>query len=189
MALSALTKDLMDKLARGIASTKVLAVTNGQVALSTLDFSAAGQIFSIENSFALDWPAPTLNPIKVDQGEMTIALDVDKGDITFSANYPTVAEAALAEFFKMGKASTVKSSATVSYAGTSMFTTPKTTEVSLLVEDENQEFGIVFARVALTARLAYDSDNEIWYIGLDGQVLANLKDGEGDVLVAPKTTS
>lgn len=186
MALSNLTQALLDKLARGIASTKVLAA-NGEVALSTLDFSNAGQIFSIEDSLSIDWPEPTINSVKVDQGQQTIAIDVEKGDITFSANYPTIAEEALAEFFESGKECVVTSSAGQTYTGTSIFTSAKTTEVSLLIEDENKDFALVFARVSLTARLAYDTENKIWYIGLNGQVLANLKDGEGDVLIAPKT--
>lgn len=189
MALNSLTKDLLAALGKGIASTKILPVVDGKVTMSGLDFTDAGQIFSIEDSFALDWAEPTLDETKVDQGLATIDIKIEQGEITFAANYPTIAEEAMKEFFKTSTAGqvTVIGDAEHSYKGTSIFTDPKTTEVSLLIEDQNQEFAVVLARVSITARLAYDGDKKIWYIGLNGRVLSNLKDGEGDALVAKKT--
>lgn len=188
MALSNLTKDLLSAISKGIASTKVLAVPeNGQVTFSNLDFTSAGQIFSIEDSFSIEWGEPTITEIKVDQGLASIDTKIEQGEVTFSANYPTIAEAALAEFFKAGNTSiSVTADATHSYTGKSIFTDPKSTELTMLIEDQNQEFGIVLARVSVTARLAYDSDSKIWYIGLDGRVLTNLKSNEGDILIAKK---
>lgn len=189
MALNSLTKDLLSAISKGISSTKILPVPEGgQVTMASLDFTDAGQIFSIEDSFALDWGEPTLTEVKVDQGLATIDVKIEQGEITFAANYPTIAEAAMKEFFKASTSQvTITGDATHSYKGTSIFTDPKTTEASLLIEDQNQEFAVVLARVSLTARLAYDSDTNIWYIGLDGRVLTNLKSGEGDILVAKKT--
>lgn len=183
---STFTRALLDKLARGIAKTSILPVVNGSVALKTLDFSTAGLLYSVEDSLNLDWPEPTLEEIRVDQGLATIAMDVDKGDIAFSANYPAIAEVALKEFFKEGYASTITAPDGTRYAGTSIFIEPKTTEVSVLIEDMDQQYSITMARVALTARLAYDPDKKLWYIGLNGRVLANLADNEADVLVGAK---
>lgn len=184
---STLTKELLAQLGRGITSTRLLPVADGSVTVSTLNFTNAGLIYSIEDSFAIDWGEPTLNNIRVDQGQQVIAVDTEQGDITFSANYPTIAEAALSEFFKVGKASVVTTDTNVTFTGKSYFTDPRTVECSLLVEDADSEFVIIFARVSITARLAYDNDTKIWYIALSGRVLANLADGEGDIIVAPKT--
>ena len=192
------TKALLASLARGIATTKIKDVpAGGEVTLSALDFSSgAGELFSIEGSFNLDWPEPTLDEIRVDQGLQTIAMDVDKGDISFSANYPAVAEAALKYFFKNDEVSATitteaagTSTPAVTYTGTSFFIQPKTAEVSIAIEDQDQKYCITMARVALTARLAYDADNKIWYIGLNGRVLTNLKAGEADMVVAARNNS
>lgn len=187
MAIDKLTKDLLAKIGKGIAHTRVLGVTDGKVTFSNLDFSQGGEIFSIENSLEINWDEPTLSELKVDQGLQTIDISIEQGELTFAANYPTLAEDALAEFFKTAKtASTIKASADVSYTGKSIFTEPKTTELSILIEDQNEAFGICLARVSVTARLALDNDSKVWYIGLNGRVLANLEDGQGDILVAPK---
>lgn len=184
---STLTKDLLSKLMRGIAKTSVAPVTDGSVTFSSSTFSDAGQIFSIEDSLSIEWSEPNITEVRVDQGLQTIAMDVEKGDITFSANYPTVAAAALSEFFKCSAGSiSITSADGVAYTGTGVFLEPKTTEVSLLIEDMNEAYSIAFARVSLTARLAYDTDTRVWYIGLNGRVLNNLADNQPDAVVSEK---
>lgn len=188
---STLSKDLLNSLARGIATTKILPVaSSGAVTMSGLDFTSAGLLYSIEGSLAIEWAEPTLEEIKVDQLQQTIAVDIEKGDITFTANYPTIAEAALQELFKADSTSkTVTADANTQYQGKGIFLTPKQTEVTMMIEDQDQKYAVIFARVSLTARLVYDSDNRIWYIGLDGRILANLADGEPDALIIPKKVS
>lgn len=182
------TKALLDKLARGIAKTYVTNVTNGSVTFSADTFANAGLLYSTEGSMEIDWPEPDISEIRVDQGLQTIAMDVDKGDITFAANYPALAAVVLSEFFKtVGSANvTITSPDGVTYTGPGLSTEPKTTEVSILIEDMDNEFSITMARVSLTARLAYDSENKLWYIGLNGRVLTNLAEGQPDVVVAEK---
>ena len=97
---STFTKDLLAKLMRGIAKTSIAPVTDGSVTFSSSTFANAGQIFSIEDSLSIEWSEPTITEVRVDQGLQTIAMDIEKGDITFSANYPTVASAAISELFK-----------------------------------------------------------------------------------------
>ena len=187
MALSSLTKDLLNSLARGIATTKVISAGTGSVTMGSLDFTSAGLLYSIEGSLNIEWAEPTLEEIKVDQMQQTIAVDVEKGDITFTANYPTIAQAALAEFFKADETSkTVTADSSTQYQGKGIFLTPQQTEVTMMIEDQEQKWAVIFARVSITARLVYDSDNRIWYIGLDGRVLANLASGEPDALIIPK---
>jgi hypothetical protein len=185
---STLTKDLLNSLARGIATTKILpGAANGAVTMSSLSFTTAGLIYSIEGSLSIEWAEPTLEELKVDQGQQSIAVDIEKGDITFSANYPTIAQAALTEFFDADSTSvTVTADASHQYQGKGIFLTPKQTEVTMMIEDQDQEWAIIFARVSLTARLVYDSDNRIWYIGLNGRILSNLADGQPDALIIPK---
>ena len=188
---STLTKDLLNSLARGIATTKILPVaSNGAVTTGSLDFTSAGLLYSIEGSLAIEWAEPTLEEIKVDQLQQTIAVDVEKGDITFTANYPTIAQAALVELFKADNTEkTITADSSTQYKGKGIFLTPQQTEVSMMIEDQDQKYAVIFARVSLTARLVYDSDNRIWYIGLDGRVLANLASGEPDALILPKKTA
>lgn len=192
MAISSTTlkKELLDSLARGIASTKILPVTSGSVTTGSLDFTNAGLIYSIEGSLNIEWAEPTLEELKVDQMQQTIAVDVEKGDITFSANYPTIAEAAIAEFFEADSTSkTITADASTQYQGKGFFLSPKQTEVSMMIEDQAKNFAVIFARVSLTARIVYDSDNRIWYIGLDGRILSNLAENEPDALIIPKKSA
>lgn len=192
MAISSATlkKELLDSLARGIASTKILPVTSGSVTTGSLDFTNAGLIYSIEGSLNIEWAEPTLEELKVDQMQQTIAVDVEKGDITFSANYPTIAEAAIAEFFEADSTSkTITADASTQYQGKGFFLSPKQTEVSMMIEDQAKNFAVIFARVSLTARIVYDSDNRIWYIGLDGRILSNLAENEPDALIIPKKSA
>lgn len=192
MAISSTTlkKELLDSLARGIASTKILPVTSGSVTTGSLDFTNAGLIYSIEGSLNIEWAEPTLEELKVDQMQQTIAVDVEKGDITFSANYPTIAEAAIAEFFEADSTSkTITADSSTQYQGKGFFLSPKQTEVSMMIEDQAKNFAVIFARVSLTARIVYDSDNRIWYIGLDGRILSNLAENEPDALIIPKKSA
>ena len=190
---STFTKDLLAKLARGISKTYIAPVTDGSVTFSSTTFSNAGLLFSVEGSLTIDWSEPSIDEIRVDQGLQTIAMDVEKGDITFSANYPTMAGAALSEFFeKVGNSDfTVATPDTtpISFTGPGFTLEPKTTEVSVMITDMNEQFAITMARVSLTARIAYDSDNKIWYIGLNGRVLANLAANQPDVVIAEKVTT
>ena len=157
--------------------------------MGSLNFSSAGLLYSIEGSLSIEWAEPTLEELKVDQMQQTIAVDIEKGDITFTANYPTIAQAALAELFKADNTEkTVTADSSTQYKGKGIFLTPQQTEVTMMIEDQDQKYAVIFARVSLTARLVYDSDNRIWYIGLDGRILANLKSGEPDALIIPKYT-
>ena len=180
------TKALLDKLARGIAKTYINPVTDGSVTFDANAFANAGLLYSIEGSMEIDWPEPDISEIRVDQGLQTIAMDVKKGDITFSANYPTAAAAALNEFFKtVGAANfTFTDPDGQSFSGPGLSTEPKTTEVSILIKDMDEKFTIAMARVSLTARIAYDTDTRVWYIGLNGRVLTNLAENQPDVVVA-----
>lgn len=182
------TKALLDKLARGIAKTYINPVTDGSVTFDANAFANAGLLYSIEGSMEIDWPEPDISEIRVDQGLQTIAMDVEKGDITFSANYPTAAAAALSEFFKtVGVANfTFTDPDGQSFSGPGLSTEPKTTEVSILIKDMDEQFTIAMARVSLTARIAYDTDTRVWYIGLNGRVLTNLAENQPDVVVAEK---
>ena len=147
---STLTKSLLDSLARGIATTKILPVASGgAVTMSSLDFTSAGLIYSIEGSLSI----------------------------------------ALGEFFDADSTTaTVTADASHQYQGKGIFITPKQTEVTMMIEDQDQNYAVIFARVSLTARLVYDTDTRIWYIGLNGRILSNLGEGQPDALIIPKKT-
>lgn len=184
------TKALLSKIQRGIGVTSIVPCVDGGQTFSATTFADAGKIYSIEGSFAIDWPEPDVTVVRIDQNLKQILMNVENGDITFSANYPTTAAAAINELFNIESASvSITSADGVSYSGVGISLDPKTTEVSLLVEDEAASGSIAFARIAMTARFAYDSDNRLWYIALSGRVLENLTDGQPDVVVSEVATA
>lgn len=184
-----LTHALLSDLHKGIAQTALLPVVDGQGTLNAADFSDADLLYSIKDSFDISWDEPTVEEIKVDQNDETIDTNMtDEGEVTLTANYPSNAGAALEYFFKKAKAVTgVTGPNGKTYSGSSYFKRPKTIEVSLMSTSSSEESCVIFARFQITARFLRDSDTGLWYIGLTGKMLTNLKDGEGDfaVLKAP----
>lgn len=184
-----LTHALLADLNKGITKTAFLPISEGQATLNAADFSAADLIYSIKNSFSMDWSEPTIDEIKVDQNDEVIDTDMsDIGEVTITANYPSQAGTALAYFFTQAKSlSGVKdpgwTSGDATFEGASFFRKPKQVEGSLLCTSASGKSMIVFARVQITARELRDNDTGLWYIGLTGKMLTNLKDGEGDFAV------
>ena len=184
-----LTHALLADLHKGIAKTALLPVSEGQATLNAADFTAADLLYSLKDSFAVDWSEPTVDEIKVDQNDETIDSDMsDIGEVTITANYPSQAAVALEYFFTKAKAiSGVKgpgwTSGDATYEGASFFKKPKQIEVSLMSTSASEKSCIIFARVQFTAREQRDNDTGLWYIAVTGKMLSNLKDGEGDFAV------
>ena len=184
-----LTHALLADLHKGITATALIPCLNGSATLNAADFSDADLIYSLKDSFQVDWSEPTVDEIKVDQNDETIDSDMsDIGDVTITANYPTQAVAALEYFFEKAKAvSGVKGpgweSGDATYSGASFFKKPKQVEVSLMSTSASGKSCIIFARVQFTAREQRDNDTGLWYIALTGKMLSNLADGEGDIAV------
>ena len=185
-----LTHALLSDLHKGINKTALLPCpSTGEVTLAAADFSAADLLYSLKDSFAVDWSEPTLDEITVDQADEVIDTDMsDIGEVTITANYPTQATAALEYFFTKAKAITgVKgpgwASGDATYEGASFFKMPKQIECSLMSTSASGKSAIVFARVQFTAREQRDNDTGLWYIAVTGKMLSNLKDGEGDFAV------
>ena len=188
-----LTHALLSDLHKGISQTALLPIADGQGTLNAADFSAADLIYSIKDSFTVEWSDPTVDEILVDQNDEVIDTNMsDEGQVTISANYPSQATAALGYFFTQAKTLSgvvgpAVGSDSITYSGASYFKKPKTIECSLMSTSASRQSSIIFARVQITARLQRDSDTGLWYIALTGTMLTNLKDGEGDfaVLKAP----
>lgn len=172
-----LSKTMLNNLHIGNASIKLLPYTSGGVTLAGLDFTEADEIFTIRDSFKLAPSDPNTNPIYIDQNNEQIELGFTPGDYIINANIPSVDPDLIAYFFNIGTAiiasSPIKASAEETYTGKGV-NEVKTVESSILVQSENKETAIVFARVKLIATpITIDDHQNPAYIKLLGYVLAN----------------
>ena len=85
--MATLTKAMLDNLHKGCASIRLIAQTND---ISAADFSAADQIFTLKDTFSVTQGEPTVNEIKIDQGDKTILTDVDTAEFNMSGDIPVV---------------------------------------------------------------------------------------------------
>lgn len=188
-----LTKAMLDDLHRGNAAISLLAYTTGGVTYSSLDFSAADQIFTIKDSFNISQDDPTVTEIKIDQGDATIDTDTEKGDWTLTGNIPSVATALLEYFYTKAASSTISGSSVsikgnggasaVQYQGAAFFADPKEVHATVMIESASKKTAIIFAHVKFTAAMAEDDNNNPLYIKFTGSVLTNTKANEGDFAV------
>lgn len=186
--MATLTYAMLEDLHKGCSAISLKEYPTGGVTLDGLDFSAADQIYTLKDSFNIAQSDATVSEIKIDQGDDTIDVDIDKSDWTLSGNIPSVAQALLAYFYKKAKdvnATGIKGAGTdgVTYKGASFFTDPKEVMCSVLVESESKKTAICFARVRFIVGMAQDDNNNPAYLRCTGYVLTNTKDGEGDFAV------
>lgn len=191
--MAKLTRELLKPLHKGNAAIALKPVTGGSVVFSTLDFSDADLLYSIKGTFNISQDDPEVSELKIDQGDAVIDTTTEAGAITITGSYPTIAEDAFAYFYKEGIEVTAMkgpgtgaAGASVTYAGTSFFNTPKQIEASLMAQSQDESTAIVFARVQMTVVMKQDNEDQPFYLSVTGKVLTNLKEGEGDFVVLKK---
>lgn len=95
----ALTQAILNDLNTGNSVLKLLPYTAGGVNLAAeggIDFSAADEIFTLENSFQISKDAPSFTSTKIDQKHRVIESAVEAGDnYTMTGNIPSIATALL----------------------------------------------------------------------------------------------
>lgn len=186
-----LTKAMLADMMKGNASISLLACpANGQVTLSSLDFTAADQIFSVKNSFQLQPTDPTKTDLQIDQMDEIVDSTYTEGDYTMVANIPSQATALLDFFYNAGSSVTgVKGQdGSTTYAGKG-YLDRKEVYCSVLVESASKKTSVLFARVRVTVNPPQndDTDNPA-YLRFNGVILANLKASEGNFAVLSKVT-
>ena len=87
--MATLTKAMLEDLHKGCAAIRLIAQTDD---ISAADFSAADEIFTLKDTFSINQGEPTVNEIKIDQGDKTILTDVDSAEFNMSGDIPSAAK-------------------------------------------------------------------------------------------------
>lgn len=184
--MATLTHSMLEDLHRGNAAISLLSVpSGGQVTFSSLDFSAADQIYTLKDSFQISQDDPSNEEIKVDQNDETIDTDTTLGEMTLVGKIPSIAAALLEYFYNKGASVTSVSGqgGGKTYSGAGFFKNPKEVIATVLVESASKKTAICFARVKMTVSLSQDDSSSPLGLSFNGTVLGNLKDGQGDFAV------
>ena len=183
--MATLTQAMLDDLHIGNASLSLLAYSAAGLDMTAgVDFSAADQIFTLENSFQLVCDDPSGSEIRIDQHQKVIDTQINKGgNWRMQGNIPSQAQALLEYFFPEGKAISagtvgsvkgVKGSDGAFYTGEGFLSTPEIIEVSVLVESESKNTAILFAHVKMVVSPVKKDDNSNpAYLSFVGYVLPN----------------
>ena len=183
--MATLTHAMLDDLHIGNASISLLAYSSTGVDITSgLNFSAADQIFTLENSFNLEVDDPSSNDIKIDQHQEVIDTRIEKGgNWRMTGNIPSIAADLLDYFYTAGAAITggtassptgVTGSDGAYYTGKGFMATPETIEVTVLVESESKNTAILFPHVKMIVSKPKKDDNDNpAYLSFVGYVLPN----------------
>jgi len=203
--MATLTHAMLDDLHIGNASISLLAYNpNGVDITAGMDFSAADQIFTLEDTFQLSCDDPSSSDIRIDQHREVIDVAIDKGgNWVMTGNIPSIAAAVLQYFFPDGKAITGGTASSVKgvtgadgsafYTGQGIMATPEIIEVTVLVESESKNTAILFPHVKMVVSKPKKDDNSNpAYLTFTGYVLPNpAKSGDdyvGDFAVLKAAT-
>lgn len=177
-----LTKAMLDDLHKGCASIRLIAQTND---ITTADFSAADQIFTLKDTFSVNQGEPTVNEIKIDQGDKTILTDVDTAEFNMSGDIPSAAKELFDYFYatNSGTAATkvsvkVNSSSAADFEGYGYSTAPKITNATVLAESASKKTAVAFMNVQFVVNYVDDDQSNPQRVHFIGTILGNTGDGE-----------
>lgn len=187
--MATLTKSMLDDLHKGVASIRLVAQNND---ITSVDFSTADEIFTLKDSFSVNQDEPTVNEIKIDQGDKTILTDTDSGAFNISGDIPTAAKEVFDYFFatNSGQAATLVDvkvdSSTADYEGYGYSTAPKLTNATVLVTSESGQSCIAFVNVQFVVNVVNDDMNNPLRVHFIGTVLGNTGTGEDFYILKKK---
>ena len=185
-----LTKAMLADLHKGNAHISlVVCPSNGQVDLTTLDFSSANQLFTLKDTFQLQPSDPTKTDTRIDQFNEIIDSMFEEGDYSMVGNIPSFSTALYDFFYTAGSSITAMKGqdGTTTYSGKG-YLGRKEVYASVLVESESKKTAVCFARVRLTvSQPKSDDTTNPSYAQLNGAIVANLKAGEGNFAVLKAT--
>ena len=203
--MATLTHAMLDDLHIGNACLSLLDYQAGGVDITSgLDFSAADQIYTLEDTFNLSCDDPSSTDIRIDQHREVIDVAIDKsGNWTMTGNIPTQAVAVFNKFYNSGAdiaAGTASSPKGVTgaegtfYTGKGFLATPEIVEVTILAESETKNTAILFPHVKLiVSKPKKDDNSNPLYLTFTGFILPNpykkSDDYVGDFAVLKATTA
>lgn len=177
-----LTKAMLDDLHKGCASIRLIAQTND---ISAADFSAADQIFTLKDTFSVNQGEPTVNEIKIDQGDKTILTDVDTAEFNMSGDIPSAAKELFDYFYATNSGTAaakvtvkVNSSSTADFEGYGYSTAPKITNATVLAESASGKTAVVFMNVQFVVNYVDDDQSNPQRVHFIGTILGNTGSGE-----------
>lgn len=189
----ALTTDILKDLNTGNAVLKLLPYTAGGVNLAAqggIDFSAADEIFTLENSFQISKDAPSFTSTKIDQKHRIIETAVEAGEnYTMTGNIPSIALALLDLAFEAvtGSISVIDGNDTYTSAKAHKFGS-KEAEYTVLARSQSGNSAIVFARVKfIFSEPQHDDNTTPTYVQFNAAMLPN-ENASGDFVALPTHT-
>lgn len=185
-----LTKEMLADLHKGCAHIKLISQVND---IASAKFNDADEIFTLKDTFQVTQEAPTVNEIKIDQGDKTILSDVDTGSFSMTGEIPTAAKAVFDYFFKTNSETDatlvdvfVNDGTTADYEGYGYSTSPKMTNATVLVISESGDNAVVFMNVQFVVNVLNDDMNNPLRVQFTGTILGNTGSGEDFYIVKKK---
>jgi hypothetical protein len=189
----ALTQAILNDLNTGNSVLKLLPYTAGGVNLAAeggIDFSAADEIFTLENSFQISKDAPSFTSTKIDQKHRVIESAVEAGDnYTMTGNIPSIATALLdLAFESVTGAITVKDGTDNYTAAKAHKFGSKEAEYTVLARSQSGNSAVVFARVKFVfSEPQHDDNTTPTYVQFNAVMLPN-ENASGDFVALPTHT-
>lgn len=189
----ALTQAILNDLNTGNSVLKLLPYTAGGVNLAAeggIDFSAADEIFTLENSFQINKDAPSFTSTKIDQKHRVIESAVEAGDnYTMTGNIPSIATALLdLAFESVTGAITVKDGTDNYTAAKAHKFGSKEAEYTVLARSQSGNSAVVFARVKFVfSEPQHDDNTTPTYVQFNAVMLPN-ENASGDFVALPTHT-
>ena len=186
-----ISNTILKDLNTGNAVLKLLPYTAGTgVALDAaggVDFSAADEIFTLEDSFTISKDAPSFSSVRIDQKHKVIDSQVTAGDnYTMSGRIPSIATALLSLAFTPVAESVAAKDGSVLYssAAAHMFGSLDN-EYTVLAVSQSGNSAIVFARVKFVfSEPQHENNSTPTFVEFNAVMLPN-EDDSGDFACLP----
>lgn len=193
--MAAISSSILADLNTGNSVLKLIPYTAGGVDLSAqagIDFSAADELFTLENSFTISKDAPSWNATRIDQKHKVIEQDYTPGDnYVMSGNVPSIAVDLLSLAFEATSASSVKAiDGTASYTSTKAYKLgSKVQDYTVLAVSQSGANALIFARVRFVfSEPQHDDNTTPTYVHFEAAVLPN-ENASGDFAPLPTRAS
>lgn len=183
-----LAQSLLTKLFKGQSrfsilpfdSVKQTTGTNvGGILWAGLNFTGADEIFTIKDSFSMSKAEDTEEKIQIDQmkGATIDTAITERGEMTFEGNIPIICAEYCSVFYDAG--ATIASTDPIKgqdgntvYAGRAFGLESKEVYITMLIENDNVDRGLAFARVKTKVNPVFEGGSPA-YLHITGTVLTN----------------
>lgn len=197
-----LAQSLLTKLFKGQSRFSILpyettkqasGASEGGILWADLSFQGADEVFTLKDSFTLTKADDTEESIQIDQlkGATIDTSITERGAMTFEGNIPVITEEWANIFYDAGAtiahANPVMGQNGTEYNGKAYFLESKQVDVVVLIENDNEDRSIAFARCSMHLAPQFESGSPAYY-KLSGTVLTNTDKGgdQGDYAIFEK---